>query len=92
MAKNRNKPVLKILNDGECIVLYKANSGGIVVGAYLSVITIESLEKPFNKNFNNASVYCALFGHTKYFRSFYHACKVRPVIRKIEDFKHLLNG
>jgi hypothetical protein len=63
------------------IWLYKAGSFGEVVGIYKSAKDIEEVEKMFNPNFSSASIYLCINGGTKYFRSYNHQCKVKPVLK-----------
>lgn len=84
------RPQLETVSKDEVMIFYKANSFGEIVGIYNSVSEFVELEKKLNPNFQGDSVRGCLNGKTKYFRSFHHQCKVRPVIRKRIEVKHLL--
>lgn len=77
--------IYRTIEPDEEIWLYKKGSRGEVVGKYKSVKDIVELERLFNKRFAVSGIYMALHGQTKSFVSFNHQCRVRPVIRKIND-------
>lgn len=82
----RTKTISKlepVLKDGEKIYLYKKGSQGEVVGIYDSVKDIVEKEKILHGRFNRRSINNCLSGRDKSFKSWYHGCFVKPVIKKV---------
>lgn len=79
-----------LLHDDEVIVLFKKGSRGEVVGIVESVMEIVDTERRFNSKFSSGHIYKCLGSAKNSFTSLRHQCRIKPVIKKREDVKHLI--